>query len=54
MKQHYTVLNLQERNMWMSPPLVDQVHSNTPLRLHTIEMIPTMYLAHVFLVSYYE
>lgn len=38
----------------MTPPLVDQVLSNTPLRLHTVEMIPTMYLAHVFVVSYYE
>lgn len=40
--------------MWTTPPLADQMLSNTPLRLHTIEMILTMCLAHVFLVSYYE
>lgn len=48
------MLYSQERKMYMTPPLVGQVLPNTPLRLHAVEMIPAMYLAHVFLVSYYE
>lgn len=35
--------------LWWSPAL-----PNTPLRLHTTEPIPTLCLAHVFLISYYE
>lgn len=37
-----------------SSPLRGAKCSNIPLRLHTIEMILTMSLAHVFLVSSYE